>query len=123
MHKVKIDGTRVGYIREGRGNKNKLLLLHPLFGNNKYYEESIKYLKDDFDILAPDFPGFGLSEKYKDRPHNLENYSETVRKLCKYMKFEKFHLAGVIAWCYAFYEICIYVSQVSKESCDSSSTV
>ncbi|MBU0976151.1 MAG: alpha/beta hydrolase [Patescibacteria group bacterium] len=94
MNKVKIDGTKVAYIREGRGNKQKLLMLHPLFGNNKYYEESIKYLKDDFDILAPDFPGFGLSEKYKDRAHNLENYVGTVGKLCKYLDFKSFHLAG-----------------------------
>ena len=94
MNKVKIDGTKVSYIRTGKKNKPKLVFFHPLFGSLKYYEESIKYLIDDFHIVALDFPGFGLSEKYKEKEHNLENYSKTANKLCNYLKFRKFHLVG-----------------------------
>src|SRR3989344_5879404 len=53
------NGARVHYVDEGRGPV--LLLLH---GNPTWsflYRDIIAALKDNFRLIAPDYPGFGLS--------------------------------------------------------------
>ena len=53
------DGNRIHYIDEGKGPT--LLLLH---GNPTWsflYRDIIAGLKDSFRLVAPDYPGFGLS--------------------------------------------------------------
>lgn len=53
------NGARIHYIDEGSGPT--LLLLH---GNPTWsflYRDIIAELKDDFRLIAPDYPGFGLS--------------------------------------------------------------
>ncbi len=59
-HAVELDGCRVHYIDEGTGPV--LLLLH---GNPTWsflYRDIVKDLKDRFRCIAPDHPGFGLSQ-------------------------------------------------------------
>ncbi len=55
-----VDGARVHYVDEGAGPP--LLLLH---GNPTWsflYREIIRGLRDRFRCIAPDYPGFGLSQ-------------------------------------------------------------
>jgi haloalkane dehalogenase len=59
-HHTDLDGARVHYVDEGSGRP--LLLLH---GNPTWsflYRDVIAGLRDRFRCIAPDFPGFGLSE-------------------------------------------------------------
>src|SRR4051794_30742060 len=59
-HYADVDGSRVHYVDEGSGPP--LLLLH---GNPTWsflYRDVIKGLRDRFRCIAPDYPGFGLSE-------------------------------------------------------------
>jgi len=65
------DGSKIHYIDEGTGPT--ILLLH---GNPTWsflYRDIITNLKDEFRLLAPDYPGFGLS-------HAAENYSFTAQE-------------------------------------------
>lgn len=59
-HYADVKGARVHYVDEGSGSP--LLLLH---GNPTWsflYREVIKGLRDRFRCIAPDHPGFGLSQ-------------------------------------------------------------
>jgi haloalkane dehalogenase len=59
-HYADVDGSRVHYVDEGSGPP--LLLLH---GNPTWsflYREIVRGLSDRFRCIAPDYPGFGLSE-------------------------------------------------------------
>src|SRR5215472_17482692 len=57
---LEVDGARIHYVDEGRGET--LLLLH---GNPSWsflYRKIIAGLKDDYRCIALDFPGYGLSD-------------------------------------------------------------
>jgi len=57
---LEIGGARIHYVDEGAGLP--LLMLH---GNPTWsfvYRDVIRTLRDDFRCIAPDYPGFGLSE-------------------------------------------------------------
>jgi haloalkane dehalogenase len=59
-HQIEVDGARVHYLDEGSGPV--LLMLH---GNPTWsflYRTIVAGLRDRFRCIAPDFPGFGLSE-------------------------------------------------------------
>ncbi|MBN2015803.1 alpha/beta hydrolase [Candidatus Dojkabacteria bacterium] len=94
MKKVILPQAKIAYKRHGRKGKPKLLMLHGLFTNSCYFEETIEFLKDEFDILTPDLPGFGYSDKLKTLPHNLENFADIVRQLCEHVDFKPFSLVG-----------------------------
>ena len=77
------DGGRLHYIDEGEGPI--LLLLH---GNPTWsflYRDIVRALKDRFRLIAPDYPGFGLSVASKGYSYTPEEHaraiSELVRKL------------------------------------------
>lgn len=94
MKKVILDSGKIAYLRMGRKAKPKLLMLHGLFANSVYLKKTAKYLKKDFDILIPDFPGFGLSDKLKKKPNTLVSYADVIIELCDFLKFKPFHLVG-----------------------------
>lgn len=77
------NGSKIHYIDEGKGPT--LLLLH---GNPTWsflYRDIIAALKSDFRLIAPDYPGFGLSEAPKDYaftpPEHAKAISEFLQKL------------------------------------------
>lgn len=76
-HYLTLDnGAKIHYIDEGSGPT--LLLLH---GNPTWsflYRDIIKELKKDFRLIAPDYPGFGLSSA-------PENYTFTAAEQAKAM--------------------------------------
>jgi 3-oxoadipate enol-lactonase len=94
MKKVILKNAKIAYRRDGVEGKPRLLMLHGIFTSSCYFEEIIEFLESDFDILAPDFPGFGHSDKLKDIPHNLDTYTDTVKELCDCLSFKPFCLVG-----------------------------
>lgn len=77
------NGAKIHYVDEGKGPV--ILLLH---GNPTWsflYRDIIAALKDDFRLIAPDYPGFGLSyapENYGfTAQEQAEAMSEFVKKL------------------------------------------
>jgi pimeloyl-ACP methyl ester carboxylesterase len=94
MKKVVLGKNKIAFNHVGRSNKPKLLMLHGLFTNSKYFEETIAFLKKDFNVLAPEFPGFGYSDRLRDRSHTLEHYADIIIELCDYLSFKPFHLVG-----------------------------
>ena len=60
--KVSVDGFNVYYRQAGDANAPALLLLHGFPTSSHMFRELIPALSDRFHVVAPDLPGFGLSD-------------------------------------------------------------
>ena len=72
------DGARIHYVDEGTGDT--LLLLH---GNPSWsflYRKIITRLKDDYRCVAPDYPGYGMSEAPADYRYTPQEHSRFVEQ-------------------------------------------
>jgi pimeloyl-ACP methyl ester carboxylesterase len=78
---VTVDGVRVHYLRLGHGTP--LLLLHGFtVGSSRLtYGPSLEPLSQHFDVIAPDLPGYGLS----DVPEKLFTTADYVRFVVRFM--------------------------------------
>ncbi|HHH46101.1 MAG TPA: alpha/beta fold hydrolase [Thiotrichales bacterium] len=75
------DGGRLHYIDEGEGPV--LLLLH---GNPTWsflYRDIVSNLKDRFRLIAPDYPGFGLSTAGEGYGHTPEEHARAISELVR----------------------------------------
>ncbi|MCB9451020.1 MAG: alpha/beta hydrolase [Anaerolineaceae bacterium] len=61
---VLLDGLNVSYLEAGETNVKTLLLLHGALGDARWHwGEVIPALGETFHVLAPDWPGYGSSQK------------------------------------------------------------
>ena len=75
---LELDGARIHYVDEGSGDS--LLLLH---GNPSWsflYRKIITALKSDFRCVAPDFPGYGLSDAAPGYHFTPREHSEVLER-------------------------------------------
>lgn len=79
---LKIDGLNIFYREAGDPAKPTLLLLHGFPSSSHNFRTLIPLLKDQFHILAPDYPGYGFSDMpaMTDFDYTFENYSLIVEK-------------------------------------------
>ena len=87
------DGIRVHYVDEGRGRP--IVFLH---GNPTWsflYRDIIRGLRDDFRCVAPDYPGFGLSDR-PDQGYGFtpREHAELVGSLIDSLELEDFIVMG-----------------------------
>jgi haloalkane dehalogenase len=78
-HYADVEGARVHYVDEGSGPL--LLLLH---GNPTWsflYREIVKGLRDRFRCVAPDYPGFGLSEAPAGYGYKPAEHADVIERL------------------------------------------
>lgn len=59
---MKVDGLNIAYREAGNPSNPKLVLLHGFPAGSHQYRELIRSLSDKFHVIAPDYPGFGLSD-------------------------------------------------------------
>src|SRR5438270_13622152 len=59
---IKVDGLNIAYREAGNPANPKLVLLHGFPASSHQYRDLIRALADSFHIIAPDYPGFGLSD-------------------------------------------------------------
>jgi len=53
---------------QGRKNSPPLILLHPMPYSGLHYATIAPYLNRERDVIAPDFPGYGGSDKLAEKP-------------------------------------------------------
>lgn len=73
-HEATVDGLRLHYLRRGSGDP--VLLLHGWPGFWYDWRRILPLLEDEHDLIAPDFRGFGLSDKPTGDP--VETYAPQV---------------------------------------------
>ena len=84
------DGTKIHYIDEGEGPV--LLMLH---GNPTWsflYRKMVLSLKSDFRCIAPDFPGFGLSEQPDSFDFFAESHSKVLEEFLTKLNVDRYIL-------------------------------
>jgi pimeloyl-ACP methyl ester carboxylesterase len=59
---ISIDGLNIAYREAGDPTNPKLVLLHGFPASSHQYRDLIRVLADRFHLIAPDYPGFGLSD-------------------------------------------------------------
>jgi pimeloyl-ACP methyl ester carboxylesterase len=78
---VKANGVRLRVTEAGFGPP--LVLLHDLFVDHRTWDGAADELATDFRVVAPDFPGFGESEKPQARrfAYDVDAFAEVVADL------------------------------------------
>jgi pimeloyl-ACP methyl ester carboxylesterase len=91
---VTVDGLRIHCLCAGQGEK-RLLLLHGGSSDSAAlcWSRTIQELSPHFQVLAPDLPGFGESEKPKTE-YSVEFLADFTGKLVRTVGWDGFCLAG-----------------------------
>jgi pimeloyl-ACP methyl ester carboxylesterase len=93
LHQVEIGGSRVNYVDIGSGDREPVVLVHGLGGQWQNWLENIPRVAQERRVIAPDLPGFGLSEMPPDRI-TISNYGECVNALCEKLELPRVALVG-----------------------------
>lgn len=77
-----VDGINIFYREAGDRSNPPLLLLNGVPSSSGAFQELIADLKERFYLVAPDFPGFGNSDRpdRKDYEYSFHNLSMTIEK-------------------------------------------
>src|SRR5689334_16149227 len=86
-----IGGHKVFYREAGPQNGDTLVLLHGFPSSSHMFRELIPLLEDRFHIIAPDYLGFGYSDKPSDVrfAYTFESLTSIIEKLL----FDEFRLS------------------------------
>src|ERR1700728_1885421 len=97
MSKIKyrtadVDGIKVFYREAGTTTSPKLLLLHGFPSASHMFRDLIPLLADRFHIVAPDLPGFGLSEmRPRDQfKYTFENVANVIDRFTEVIGFSRY---------------------------------
>ena len=87
-----VDGFNIFYREAGLSGAPKLLLLHGFPSSSHMFRDLIPLLAGRFHIIAPDLPGFGLSdmpprEQFK---YNFDNIAGVIDRFTEVVGFDRF---------------------------------
>jgi pimeloyl-ACP methyl ester carboxylesterase len=91
---LNVDGLSIAYREAGRPESPKLVLLHGFPASSHQYRNLVPALADRFHVIAPDYPGFGLS----DRPdpetwaYTFDHLSEVIERFLQLKGFSRYGL-------------------------------
>ncbi|MCK6608144.1 MAG: alpha/beta fold hydrolase, partial [Flavobacterium sp.] len=90
---MQIDNIELFYREAGLSDKPTILLLHGFPSSSFMFRNLINQLKDEYHILAPDFPGFGYSSmpSTDEYLYTFENYSVLLEKFLEGKNVKKCH--------------------------------
>jgi pimeloyl-ACP methyl ester carboxylesterase len=93
LHQAEIAGSRVNYVDIGSGDEPPMVLVHGLGGQWQNWLENIPRLAQERRVIAPDLPGFGLSEMPSDRI-SISGYGQMVDALMEHLEIERADVVG-----------------------------
>jgi pimeloyl-ACP methyl ester carboxylesterase len=86
---LSIDGAKVFYREAGSAGAPKLLLLHGFPTSSHMFRDLIPLLADRFHLVAPDLPGFGLSDS-PGRGLTFDRIADTIDRFTEAVGFDRF---------------------------------
>ena len=91
---VKVDGLDIFYREAGNKMKPTILLLHGFPSSSHMFRDLIKDLSEDHHLIAPDYPGFGLSSSPLPSVYNysFDNLALTINHFIDALRLKKFSL-------------------------------
>jgi pimeloyl-ACP methyl ester carboxylesterase len=89
-----VNGLDIFYREAGPADAPLILLLHGFPTSSNMFRNLMPRLADTFHMVAPDYPGFGLSSMpdRKDFPYTFENLTNTVEQLVDKLARTKYSL-------------------------------
>ncbi len=84
-------GAPLYYRRSGQGPS--LMLLHGYASSSLFWEPLHHALASHFDVIAPDWPGFGLSSPQSPY-RSVQEFADGVAALADALELERFHVLG-----------------------------
>jgi pimeloyl-ACP methyl ester carboxylesterase len=85
---VDVDGLNIFYREAGLVDAPKLLLLHGFPSSSHMFRDLIPLLADRFHIVAPDLPGFGLSDDPK--VNSFDSIADTIDRFTDIVGFDRY---------------------------------
>ncbi|MBR0740797.1 alpha/beta hydrolase [Bradyrhizobium liaoningense] len=82
-HTVDVQGLKVFYREAGRADAPTVLLLHGFPSSSRMWEPLLPLLADKYHLIAPDYPGFGLSSAPppSDFTYTFDNIAAVIGEL------------------------------------------
>ena len=89
---VSIDGLNVFYREAGDGNTPTILLLHGFPTSSHMFRDLIPQLSDRFHLIAPDLPGFGLTDQPSrdEFQYTFENLTNVIEQFVNAIGLKKY---------------------------------
>jgi len=84
-----VDGAKVFYREAGSAGAPKLLLLHGFPTSSHMFRDLIPLLADRFHLVAPDLPGFGLSDS-PGRGLTFDRIADTIDRFTAAIGFDRY---------------------------------
>src|SRR6201988_1125898 len=89
---AEVNGIKVFYREAQNAGAPKLLLLHGFPTSGHMFRDLFPKLADKFHLIAPDLPGFGLSdmparEKFK---YTFDNIARVIERFTEIVEFDRF---------------------------------
>lgn len=91
---VEIDGVSIFYREAGEQNKETILLLHGFPSSSNMYRDVIDELSDEYHLIAPDYPGFGLSSapSVTEFDYTFDNVTKVMNQFIDTLQLDSFYL-------------------------------
>lgn len=89
---LEMDGMQIHYRIVGEGMP--LVLIHGYGGNLWNWEEWMALLKDSFQVISLDLPGFGLTGPRPDGDYSTAMYVDLLDRFFDQIEVDSFYLAG-----------------------------
>jgi len=94
FNSVDVDGLKVFYREAGNQARPTVLLLHGFPSASHMFRDLIPQLADRYHVVAPDLPGFGMTEQpARDKfAYTFENFAHVIDRFTKVLGLDKFAL-------------------------------
>lgn len=91
---MEVNGVQLFYREAGQRDKPAILFLNGVPNSSSAFQELMNELKDDFYLIAPDFPGFGNSAVPDPRryAYTFHNLSLTIEQLIDALGLKRPHV-------------------------------
>ena len=89
---IDVDGLKVFYREAGASTRPTVLLLHGFPSASHMFRDLIPELADHYHVLAPDLPGFGLTEQppREEFAYTFENISSVIGRFTEVLGLKKY---------------------------------
>ena len=92
--KIAIDGVKIFYREAGALDKPTMILFHGFPSSSHMFRDLIPMLKENFHLIAPDYPGFEQSDmpSRENFAYTFDNLANVMEKFLNRLGVDKFFM-------------------------------